>query len=676
MCGICGAVGADGPLAEKRVRRMMSALVHRGPDDEGILARPRAVLGVRRLSIVDLSGGRQPIFNETGHIGVVFNGEIYNFLQLRVELEGSGHRFHTRSDTEVIAHAYEEWGERCVEHLHGMFAFALWDGRDAAANPAKRGRILLARDRLGIKPLYYAMAQGALFFASEVRALLASGALERRVSREAVEAYLLFGSVVEPATLVEGVHALPAGHSLKVTLDAPISPRPVAYWELSLRANPVRQTPVTLTSAAREVRALLEKAVSEQLQADVPIGVFLSSGLDSTAVAALAARVRKDVSTFTLSFREREFDEAAAARKTAQHLGTDHHELRLAGEEILSGLLEAVGALDQPSMDGVNTFLVSWGARRAGLKVALSGLGGDELFGGYPSFRSTPYLAKLLVIARRLPQRVREAISQALLEFARHRPGRNRADQLRKMAAILSHAEELPHAYFFARLLFTPRQTESLLSPSMVALHRGKRCDATSWRNSLQQLTRSAEMFRGRSLISYLELRTYMLNTLLRDTDSMSMHHSLEVRVPLLDHELVQFVQALPNKAKSRARTPKALLAEAVKDLLPPEHLHQPKRTFTLPWEQWLRGRMGTEVAGRLGTLTPSLALLLDGEAVQSVWRRFLTGRTGWARPWSLFVLNEWVRRHIDEAESSAALSEDSAAEAAASGKSRSATFP
>ena len=332
MCGICGVVGADGALAERRVRKMMDALIHRGPDDEGMLARPGAVFGVRRLSIVDLSGGHQPIYNETGDIGVVFNGEIYNFPQLRLELESRGHRFHTRSDTEVIVHAWEEWGDRCVEHLQGMFAFALWDGRTAAANTAKRGRIFLARDPLGIKPLYYAMSAGALFFASEVRALLASEALERRLSRQAVEGYLLFGSVVEPTTLVEGVHSLPAGHSLAVKLDSPISPQPAAYWELSLRASQVRQVPGTLASAAREVRARLEKAVSEQLLADVPVGVFLSGGLDSTALAALAARERQGVQTFTLSFPEREFDEAAVARNTARQLGTDHHELLLTAE--------------------------------------------------------------------------------------------------------------------------------------------------------------------------------------------------------------------------------------------------------------------------------------------------------------------------------------------------------
>jgi asparagine synthase (glutamine-hydrolysing) len=486
------------------------------------------------------------------------------------------------------------------------------------------------------------------------------------VSRDALEGYLLFGSVVEPSTLVEGVYSLPAGHSLALKLDAPLSPGPASYWDLSLRANRVREVPTTLPSAACYVRALVEKAVSEQLQADVPVGVFLSSGLDSTAVAALAARARRRIPTFTISFREQEFNEAAVARNTARRLGTDHHELLLTAEEMQIRLFEAIGALDQPSMDGLNTFFVSWGARRAGLKVALSALGGDELFGGYPSFRATPYLAKLLALARRLPERAREPISRALGEFARFGRDPHTADRSRKIAAIFSHPEALPHAYFFTRLLFTPHQTERLLSPSMVAMHREKRADGESWRHSLEQLARSAEIFRGQSAISYLELRSYMLNTLLRDADSMSMHHSLEVRVPLLDHRLVEFVEALPDRAKAGARARKALLAEAVRDLVPAEILSQRKRTFTLPWERWLRGQLGTDVARRMRSLSPSLALLLDDEAVQSVWRTFLGKRTGWARPWSLFVLNEWVRRHIDEAESGAQFAEESAAEAAA----------
>jgi len=295
-------------------------------------------------------------------------------------------------------------------------------------------------------------------------------------------------------------------------------------------------------------------------------------------------------------------------------------------------------------------------------------LGGDELFGGYPSFRVTPQLAKIVAIAGWLPERARHAISLALLEIGRRAGIRERADRLRKIASVFSHPAALPHAYFLNRMLFTPRQTERLLSPSIIAMRsEAAHSEGISWRRWLEQLVVYAETLRGESVVSYLELRTYMLNTLLRDTDSMSMHHSLEVRVPLLDHELVEYVEALPDSARRKAGTAKALLAESVEDLLPGGAVYRPKRAFTLPWEHWLRGKAGTEVACRLGMLTPSLASILDSKGVQSVWRRFLSKRTGWARPWSLFVLNEWVRKHIDEVESKTELTERPAAEAAAS---------
>ena len=667
MCGICGIVGSDGAIAEKRIRRMMNALVHRGPDAEGTLSRPGVSFGARRLNIIDAAGGHQPIYNETADVGVVFNGEIYNFRQLRGELESLGHRFHSRSDTEVIAHAYEEWGERCVEHLHGMFALAIWDGRNAAKTSGKPGRVFLARDRLGIKPLYYAMSAGSLFFASEVRALLASEALERRLSRQAVEGYLLFGSIVEPCTLFEGVYSLPPGHSLTLELDAPICVRPSPYWDLPLSVDRIRKSSQRPEPPARELRALLENVLREHLFADVPVGVFLSGGLDSTALAALAAQQWKDVHTFTLCFRERQFDEAAEARNTARHLGTRHHELLLTEEEMHSRLLEAVAALDQPSMDGVNTYFVSWAARQAGLKVALSGLGGDELFGGYPTFRTTPYLAKVLALARRLPEAAGQATAHALHKLSRVGGNISRADGLRKIASIFSRPNDLPHAYFFARMLFTPGQTERLLLPTIMDTYRQHApADNLSWRESLAHLADCANAFERQSTVSYLELRHYTLNTLLRDTDSMSMYHGLEIRVPLLDDQVVEFLHCLPDRARYKARNPKALLAEAVKDLLPVELLDRPKRTFTLPWEQWFRGPLGAQVASRLNTLTPSLAAILDPKMVQSVWRGFLRKRTGWARPWSLFVLNEWVRTYADEAFPGGQVSEDAAAQAAA----------
>ncbi len=301
---------------------MMQALLHRGPDEDGILVAPSAALGMRRLSIIDLPGGRQPVFNETGNVGIVFNGEIYNFRQLRQTLEGRGHKFRTHSDTEAIVHAYEEWGEACVRELRGMFAFAIWDARDSgtATDAARRAKIFIARDRLGIKPLYYTVVDGAFLFASEVRALMASGRVAPNVSPDAVEGYLLFGSVVEPTTLVEGVYSLLPGHSLTFSADAPpAKPAPKAYWnfaDAALQAD--SPAPKDLREAATQLRPLLEETVRDHMISDVPLGVFLSSGLDSTALVAIASKVQPDLHTFTVVFPEQRFSEADDLARNCQ----------------------------------------------------------------------------------------------------------------------------------------------------------------------------------------------------------------------------------------------------------------------------------------------------------------------------------------------------------------------
>jgi asparagine synthase (glutamine-hydrolysing) len=719
MCGIAGIVDFNGARdAGAIVRRMTATMVHRGPDDEGYLDDGPIALGMRRLSIIDLEGGHQPIFNEDESIAVVLNGEIYNFRELRSELESLGHVFRTRSDSEVIAHGYEEWGDDCVRHFEGMFAIAVYDrksevrGRKSEVRSQKSEvrnqelgvrshRLFLARDRLGMKPLYYyagvsdleethhgetehtenagrnpqsAIRNPQFLFASEVRTLLASGVVPKRLSRAALHSYLLFGSVSEPMTLVEGVLSLPPGHTLAIDLDAEVSSiKPQPYWsiangdqksevrsqksEIRGQRSEVRDrmsevnvgtptsyrfpltSPALRSSPAARVRQLLVDSVRKHLIADVPIGIFLSSGIDSTSIAALASREAGAVHTFTVAFEETEFNEAAMARRTATKLGTKHDELLLKSSEMLARLDEAIGALDQPSMDGINTYFVSAAARQAGLKVALSGLGGDEIFGGYKStFGWTPRYQRIAAVSSRVPEAVRTAMA-----FAASTAGENlnRGDAGRKIAALWNDSRSLPHPYFFARALFAPSQVSGLLN-------RAETNGQALWWHWLSESVEQTRGLDSFAAVSCLEARSYLVNTLLRDTDSMSMAHSLEVRVPFLDHPLVEFVAQLPQEIKIGNGNPKGLLVDALADLLPAEVTAQTKRGFTFPWAEWLRGPLREKVETGLSSLSSLLREALNEGEVRRVWQSYLRGKTSWSRPWSLYVLNEWVKRNLE----------------------------
>ena len=622
---------------------------HRGPDDDGFFLNdtraPGLALGMRRLSIIDIAGGHQPVWNESTNVAVFFNGELYNYRELRERLLLAGHRFATQSDTEILVHGWEEWGEDLLSELRGMFAFALLDLRKHYATVPV---LFLARDPLGIKPLYYAQTPEGFVFASELRALLAAGTLPRRISPDALTSYLLFGSVSEPVTLVENAFSLPPGHRLLLHLpDRRKVPRARPWWDLlwsSAARDPNR--PRDFSSAVPRVRQLLEDAVRGHLLADVPVGLFLSSGLDSGAIAAIAARQQPGIRSFTLSFPDTAYDEGLLAWAVAKHTGTKHTDVPLQGADMLARLEEAVAALDQPTMDGINTYFVSWAASQVGLKVALSGLGGDELFAGYQSFADTPRLMRLDAIARVVPGAFRRVSSPLVSTLLRHRGS---ADAIRKATNAWLIPDALPHPYFFTRLLFPPfeltRLTNPLFRSSAVSVD-GVNLDPT-WLAWLERVADQGQLLDPIGAISWLELRTYMASTLLRDTDSVSMDRSLEVRVPLLDTALVEFICSLPDEARVRPGRHKALLVAAVQDLLPQEILQQKKRTFTLPWEEWLRGALRPRIEASLANLAPSLAPHLHSAGVRAVWDDFMQGQTTWSRPWSLFVLNEWCRRHL-----------------------------
>jgi asparagine synthase (glutamine-hydrolysing) len=406
------------------------------------------------------------------------------------------------------------------------------------------------------------------------------------------------------------------------------------------------RAPRDFSSAAKKLRPLLEDAVRAHLIADVPVGLFLSSGLDSGAIAALAAQARNGIESFTLTFPGTAFDEGELARLAANRFKTKHTEVPLSGETVLSRLDEALAALDQPTMDGINTYFVSWAAKQVGLKVALSGLGGDELFAGYQTFADTPRLSRLIRWAWFVPAPVRRMTAPLVAALASRQGA---PDAARKVSAAWIHPDALPHPYFFTRALFPPGQLERIIEPrfrpSTVGAD-GVTLEPT-WLGWLERTADEARKLEPAAGVSWLEMRTYMVSTLLRDTDSVSMARSLEVRVPLLDTPVVEFIGSLPEAARRRPGAQKALLAEALGDLLPREILGQRKRTFTLPWEEWLRGPLRARMEASFADPAPLLAPYLRPGGSRSVWTDFLAGKTSWSRPWSLYVLNEWCRRHL-----------------------------
>lgn len=622
MCGICGAIGFEN--APDLVQRMNQAMVHRGPDSEGHFAHGASALGMRRLKIIDLATGDQPVFNEDGNIALVFNGEIYNYLALYHKLEAAGHRFVTRSDTEVIVHAYEEWGLECLTRLRGMFTFALYDGRRQ-----ERTSVLVARDRMGIKPLYLWQANGRLLFASEVRALLASGQIPRRVSWAGVYSYLAMGSVQEPLSLVEDIFSLPPASWLKLEHDT-------RGWQASRGSYWQPPHASTDTALPEEVRDWLSDAVASHLMSEVPLGTFLSGGLDSGGILALGSHaLDKPMNAFTLGFDNWPDDERGQATLTARRWNA-HHQIRLISEQdILADLPNALADMDQPTTEGVNSWYVSREAKRAGLTVALSGVGGDELFAGYRSFTLAPRL-------RRLPANKR---------WLRHLPGWQQgwpilpgsSDMRRKTAAYLTGDVPLPHPYFAVRGLFTRGQIAHLLQPGEPSAQQALR----AWQQSVAEQTALAARYDAIGEVSWLELRHYMLSMLLRDTDSMSMAHSLEVRVPFADHVLVEKVLALRGAQKTQGTPPKPLLKAALHGMLPDPLATSPKRTFTFPFALWLRGDLGQQIKQQIHSPDQTVIPVLNRQASMQVWQDFEQGQTNWARPWALYVLQTWLQRHL-----------------------------
>ena len=623
MCGIASAIGVRD--ADTVVANMSLALAHRGPDDDGMRRLsgrdgvPLGAMAHRRLSILDLTpAGHQPMVSSNGRYVVAFNGEIYNFRALRAELERAGARFTSDGDTAVLLEGWVRFGPAFVQRLDGMFAFALWDEWTRS--------LYLARDAVGIKPLYFALVGRGILVASEVRGILASRLVPARIDARAMAGYLTFGSVPEPETIIADVRALPAGSvrcfdasnaTFKEVARVPLV-QPVAEPDLV----PDRATAVEL------VRNALEQSIDRHLVSDVPVALFLSGGIDSSVIAALAARrSATTLDGFTVTFAEPQFDERAVARKLARRHGIHHHLIRLGDEDLLAALPRAFAAMDQPTIDGINTYVVSEAVRAHGTKVVLSGLGGDELFAGYPSFRRARTLARYA----RIPTPARRVVARVVASVGGIRGA--------KMALGLRTGLPGDAAYLASRTLFGGRQVSELC---------GARALAT------EGAPRDLSVLRQ---VSWREFTGYMRNTLLRDSDVFSMAHALELRVPFLDREVIAAAFHADDALKLSRGVTKPLLVDATEDLLPSDVWDRPKQGFVLPFASWMHGALAAEVTETLGDADRVRSLGLNPNEVRAVWSAFIRGRKGvtWSRPWALFALLRWAAAHgigsIDEAE-------------------------
>jgi asparagine synthase (glutamine-hydrolysing) len=629
MCGIFGILASDRAASQEILGTAARSLAHRGPDDTGTAAISTGSpnghhlhLTHTRLSIIDLSPlGHQPMQDPSTGSWIVFNGEIYNFRDLRAELEAMGNSFNSHSDTEVILTAYRAWAEDAFRRLRGMFAFAIWD--------AVRQRLLLVRDPMGIKPLYYFDGDRRFLFASEIRTLIQTGLVPRKLDPNGLLSFLTFGSVYEPWTILEGVTPVPAGHVVTV-YDGSVTS---SEYRNPMRPNGSKRDSETSAEAAKELPRLLRDAVISHLVSDVPVGVFLSGGIDSSSLVAIMDCEGIRPSTFSLVFREQEFNEAEHSRMVARAFSSDHHEIMVSQQDALSSIPDALRAMDQPTIDGINTWLVSRKTRLAGIKVALSGLGADEMFAGYSNFRRVPQMEIAAKRFSRLPSRLRRPVAASIMAL-----GRNH-DRTRKLSELAGGDGSPVHPYFLVRALFSSAERRALSS-------RDPQTAETAIDRKLCESILEASHFDPVNRVSYLESRWYMRNTLLRDADFMSMAHGLELRVPFLDHALVEACFRISGKEKVRGNLPKSLLLKSLGIKLPQEIVRRPKKGFTLPFERWLRTEMKSLVASTLQN-SGSFRDSLNPSAVKDVWTRFVEGQTSWSRPWSLFVLESWCRQNL-----------------------------
>jgi asparagine synthase (glutamine-hydrolysing) len=620
MCGINGIISKTTDDKESRIKAMNQRLSHRGPDDDGVWIDVNVALGHRRLSIIDLSAaGHQPMVSACGRYVMVFNGEVYNFSDLKSRFN---YPYRSNTDSEVILAAWTKMGHKCVDLFNGMFAIAVWDRQEQS--------LTLVRDRMGIKPIYWSHNDNGFSFSSEVRALLASGMVSKELNKDSVVDFLRYQTVQTPDTILRDVQMVIPGTILyynlnnnKVTTES--------YWSpfKKFEKFEFEETGDDYERVKKNIRHLFFESVERRLVADVPFGAFLSGGIDSSAVVGAMARVSSNrIDTFNITFSEDEFSEAPYARYIADMHQTNHHEIHLKPEDFLHLLPDALAAMDHPSGDGPNTWVVSKMTKEAGITMALSGLGGDEVFGGYAIFNRMAALEKLKWLWK-LPVSLRRMAGNG---FSFIKPG---VANLKVKRLLEMKEYNFEEAFAISRQALMDNQLKGLINMVQLPLH-----NPIKWLKR-HNLNGDTDLL---SRVSVSEMTTYMQNVLLRDSDQMSMAHALEVRVPFLDHELIEYVLSLPDNLK-RPVSPKKLLVDSMPDILPDYIVNRPKMGFVFPWRDWLKGELHTYADERIRSIAERE--LFNEKGVINLWKSFLNGDRSvtFSRVWPLVVLEEWMRK-------------------------------
>lgn len=618
MCGIAGILYFDQHHKSdpSLVRKMTNAMAHRGPDADGFFVKDNIALGHRRLSIIDLSAAsNQPFADKTNRFQLIFNGELYNFQEVRDTI--TDHHFRTTGDTEVLIEAYARWGINCIHHFKGMFAFAIWDDVEK--------ELCIVRDRMGVKPVYYYTDNHCLVFASEIRSILKSGLVAPLINKEALVDYLSFQSISSPNTLIKGIRQLEAGHYISVKKN---SVQIKQYWSLTEKSDDNDFT--DKKAVQQKIKSLLAESVKSRLISDVPIGAFLSGGIDSSAVVGLMSMIGNGrPNTFNISFEEKEFDESVYAEIVAKKFDTHHQRIVMQPTAMLDEMENALNALDTPSGDGVNTYVVSKAVKQAGLTVALSGIGGDELFAGYPFFKTFYQLNK---------NKRTWSNTKRLRKMASPLVSIGGSSKTIKAAELLkSSSSEIEEVYTIFRNVLPAFQIEKVLTDYSIF--------STPLQQKLEENAPAIHKFPLLSQVSIAEYMGYTQQTLLKDTDQMSMAVSLEVREPFFDHELVRYVLSIPDELKYPS-FPKSLLVESLEGLLPDEIVHRKKQGFTFPWSHWLRNELQAFCQQHIDRL--SEREFINGKELQSIRRDFQEGskRVRWIDVWLYVVLEYWLEKN------------------------------